>query len=215
MTKQIPLGKLQLSIGLIWLFHLSGIVGIIYSDSEWFIRATPFNLVLSFSLLLVNTKINLKTILIVIMTFIVGMGAEILGVKYGLLFGQYSYGNVLGIKFLDVPLLIGINWCVLVFITGQIATFFTTNFLIRSLIGVGLMIFLDLVMEPIAPQLDFWTFEGGIAPIQNYLGWAFVAFPLQILYHRARPAVKTIFAFHLYFLQFLFFTLLLMRLNSF
>jgi putative membrane protein len=102
----------------------------------------------------------------------------------------------------------------LVFITGQIAAFFTTNFWFKSLLGVGLMVFLDLVMEPIAPQLDFWTFEGGVAPIQNYLGWAFVAMPLQMIFHKTRPAVKTIFAFHLYILQFLFFTLLLMRLNS-
>jgi putative membrane protein len=214
MTTQLPLAKLQLSIGLIWLFHLSGIIGIIYSDSEWFIRATPLNLLLSFSLLLVNTKLNLKTSFLVLLCFMVGMGAEILGVQYGWFFGQYSYGAVLGIKFLGVPLLIGINWCVLVFITGQIAAFFTTNFWFKSLLGVGLMVFLDLVMEPIAPQLDFWTFEGGVAPIQNYLGWAFVAMPLQMIFHKTRPAVKTIFAFHLYILQFLFFTLLLMRLNS-
>ena len=208
------IGKLQVSIGLIWLFHLSGIIGIIYSESEWFIRATPVNLLLSFGLVILNTPWNTKSVLVAALCFFIGMTAEILGVQYGWLFGRYSYGEILGMKFFGVPILIGINWCMLVFITGQIARFFTASFWIKSLLGVGLMVFLDLVMEPIAPVLDFWTFEGGTAPWQNYLGWGIVAFPLQMIFHKVSPKLKTVFAFHLFFLQFLFFTLLLIRLNS-
>ena len=45
------------------------------------------------------------------------------------------------------------------------------------------MVMLDAVIEPIAPVLDFWEFDGGKAPLKNYLGWVLVAFPLNCMYH--------------------------------
>ena len=44
------------------------------------------------------------------------------------------------------------------------------------------MILLDLLIEPIAPVLDFWVFDGGEAPLQNYIGWTAVALFLQIIF---------------------------------
>ena len=206
--------KQKLSIFLIWLFHVSGGIGIICSDASWFISATPLNLGLSFLLLVLNTKLNKQAILIFICCYLTGMLAEILGVHFGFLFGNYAYGEILGIKFLEVPLLIGINWCILVFITGSIAQFFTDSFWMKSLIGVALMLALDAVIEPVAPVLDFWTFEGGLASFHNYLGWALVALPLQMGFHKSKITVEGAFPFHLYILQFLFFTLLLIKINS-
>ncbi|MDC3241268.1 carotenoid biosynthesis protein [Flavobacteriaceae bacterium] len=109
---------------MIWLFHVSGLIGIIYSNASWFIKGTPVNLLLSFSLLLLNTEWSKKMLFLVVLCFATGMLAEILGVQYGFIFGEYSYGKALGIKFMNVPLMIGINWCILIFITGFIAQFF-------------------------------------------------------------------------------------------
>ena len=52
------LTKQNISIGLIWLFHLSGIIGIIYTDESWFIKATPLNLLISFILLIIKDIFN-------------------------------------------------------------------------------------------------------------------------------------------------------------
>jgi len=208
------LTKQNSSIFLIWLFHISGIIGIIYSDTSWFVGATPINLVLSFILLLVNTRMNQRLVYLLLSCFSVGMAAEILGVRYGFIFGEYSYGAVLGLKVMEVPLLIGINWCILIFITGTIAQFFTESFWIRTLLGVGLMLALDLVIEPVAPVLDFWTFKEGLASFHNYLGWALVALPLQMAFHKWKITIDGFYPFHLYILQFLFFTLLLIKINS-
>jgi len=208
------LTKQNSSIFLIWLFHISGIIGIIYSDTSWFVGATPINLVLSFILLLVNTRMNQRLVYLLLACFSVGMAAEILGVRYGFIFGEYSYGTVLGLKVMEVPLLIGINWCILIFITGTIAQFFTESFWIRTLLGVGLMLALDLVIEPVAPVLDFWTFKEGLASFHNYLGWALVALPLQMAFHKWKITIDGFYPFHLYILQFLFFTLLLIKINS-
>lgn len=208
------LTKQKLSIFLIWLFHVSGGIGIIYSDASWFVGATPLNLSLSFLLLVLNTKLNKGAVLMFISCYLVGMLAEIVGVHFGFIFGAYAYGEILGTKFLEVPLLIGINWCILVFITGSIAGYFTSSFWQKTLLGVGLMLALDAVIEPIAPVLDFWAFEGGLASFHNYLGWALVALPLQMGFHKWNIKVEGVFPFHLYILQFLFFTLLLIKINS-
>ena len=208
------LTKQNIAIGLIWLFHVSGIVGIIYSDPTWFIQATPLNLLLSFVLLLINTHLNKKTVFLLLLCFVTGMVAEIIGVKYGFLFGNYTYGEALGYKVMEVPLMIGINWSILIFITGFIAQFFSNSLWKRVLIGVSLMLFLDLVMEPTAPKLDFWTFEGGLASFHNYFGWAIVALPLQWAFHKSSAKIEGPYPFHLYLLQFLFFTILLLKFNT-
>ena len=204
----------NISLGLIWLFHVSGIIGIIYSDASWFIKATPLNLMLSFILLLLNIERSKKTLLLVLLCFFVGMLAEIIGVKYGFIFGKYNYGEALGPKFMQVPFIMGIVWCILVFITGFIVQLFFETTWARIIVGIGLMLFLDLVMEPVAPILDFWTFESGLASFNNYIGWAVIAFPLQFIFHKAKLHIDGSFAFHLYFLQFLFFTILLLKINT-
>ena len=43
----IDVDKEKISIFIIWLFHLSGILGIIYGNSDWFVSVTPINLVIS------------------------------------------------------------------------------------------------------------------------------------------------------------------------
>ena len=206
--------KQSLSIGLIWIFHISGLIGIIYSNASWFIKATPFNLLLSFALLIINIEWNKKLFLLVVTCFSVGMLSEIIGVNYGFLFGEYSYGKALGIKFKGVPLIIGINWCLLVFITGYISRFFFNSLIARTFLGIFLMLSLDIVIEPIAPVLDFWKFKEGLASFNNYIGWVIVSFPLQLLFHRFNQNIEGPFPFHLYILQFLFFTILLLKINS-
>ena len=215
MIQKEVFNKQNISIAIIWLFHISGLIGIIYSNSSWFVKATPLNLALSFLLILINTEISKKTVFLFSLCFTVGMIAEIIGVNKGLIFGEYSYGNALGIKVFGVPILIGINWCILVFITGYIADTFFHNFWQKILLGIFLMISLDLVMEPVAPVLDFWTFKSGLASFQNYLGWSLVSFPLHILYQNLSPKISGPFPFHLFILQFLFFTILLIKINSF
>ena len=202
------------SIAIIWLFHVSGILGIIYGNSEWFISATPLILSINFALLLINCNGHKWFFHMVILGFLTGMITEILGVQRGWIFGDYKYGNALGYKILGVPMLIGVNWALLTIITAAIAQQFYENLFMRIVIGVCLMIFLDLLIEPIAPVLDFWAFEGGNAPLQNYIGWTAVAIFLQSIFHYFRIEVKGWFPNQLYILQIIFFTVLLIKQNT-
>ena len=214
MHKSIPITRYTLSIGLIWLFHISGILGIIYGDARWFVEATPINLTLSFILLLGQWNGDQKFFGMVFLCFFVGMAAEWLGVNKGLIFGAYQYGSMLGPKFMGVPWLIGANWVIVVVCSAVVAQQLAENIWVRAVLATGLMIFLDALIEPIAPILDFWTFEGGHAPMQNYLGWFGVAFPLQLAFHFTKIRLRGWFFHNLYLLQVLFFTMLLLRLNS-
>jgi len=204
----------SISILIIWIFHISGLLGILYGDSKWFISATPLNLVISLVLLLMNSKDSNKTVMIACIAFVVGMFTEILGVNYGLIFGSYIYGEVLGPKFLGVPILIGYNWAMVLITTASIAQKVSQNFYSRIFIGIVLMLFLDLLLEQVAPILDFWIFDSGTAPLQNYLGWASVSLILHYIYHKLKIELNNNFSNHLYFVQILFFLLLLINFKS-
>ena len=203
-----------IAIAIIWLFHVSGIIGILYGNSQWFIAATPINLSVSFFLLLLVSWKTPGFFKIATMSFIVGMVAEMLGVNFGYIFGSYQYGEALGWKLFGVPLLIGANWTFLTVCSAAIAAQLYDRIIPRIIIGLGLMLLLDFMIEPIAPILDFWEFEGGITPTQNYIGWFLVALPLQFLYHYWKVELKNWFAHHLFLLQLLFFMILLLQINT-
>jgi putative membrane protein len=149
-----------ISIGIIWLFHICGMIGISYGNKEFFLAFTPINLFISFVLLFINQvqleKPELNAALII---FFIGMISEILGVNYGLIFGDYVYLDNLGFKVLGVPVLIGVNWIILTFITGSMSSYIIKNKHIAALTGAILMILLDLIIEPVAPLLGFWIFD--------------------------------------------------------
>ena len=196
----------KISIGIVWLFHLSGLVGLLYIDKNLFASLTPLNLFISSTLLFVNQKsLNKKEVVIVFLIFSIGMIAEILGVNYGLIFGKYDYGDNLGLKLLGVPLLIGLNWVVLTFICGSISNHFIKNKYLSIVVGIIFMLIIDITLEPIAPTLDYWEFSGSIAPIQNYIGWAFTSLLTLSIYQFYYSSKEFTFSINLFLAQFLFF----------
>jgi putative membrane protein len=41
------------------------------------------------------------------------------------------------------------------------------------------MVGIDFFIEPVAISLGFWTWTSESIPLENYLGWFFIAFGLQ------------------------------------
>ena len=197
----------KVSIIIIWLFHLSGLLGLLYIDKNLFASLTPLNLFISTTLLFVNqTNATRIKFFIVFTIFFVGMIAEILGVQYGLIFGNYEYGNNLGLKLLGVPILIGFNWVVLTVICGSISSkIFKKSKVLSIIFGVILMLLIDITLEPIAPVLDYWEFSGSKAPLQNYIGWGITSLITQTLYQYFYKTKEFIFSINLFIAQFLFF----------
>jgi putative membrane protein len=202
--------KTKVSIGLIWLFTISGILGITSTAQDWFLALTPLNLFLSFAIILIHTeRIHKKILLAFSIPFFLGFITEALGVNYGLLFGNYSYGSNLGLKVAGVPVMICINWVMLTVTTADLAKKITPNKWVIALIGAFLMTLLDAAIEVSAPRFDFWEFEGGVVPLQNYIAWFCIAFTAHMGYQIFKPKTHKLISMHVLVSMFVFFTIFL------
>lgn len=163
--------------------HVVGLYGLNSSASDWFLSLTPLNLLITFiaSLLLVSKGEPSSLIPMLIIAFVGGFAAEYVGVHTGILFGDYSYGDGLGPKWEGIPWAIGMNWSMLILITRSLANRIVKSTWTQVLLAAILMVLLDLLIEPVAPALDYWSFEGGLAPLSNYVGWLLVAFTLHAI----------------------------------
>jgi len=203
------------SIFILWLFTISGIIGMSIGYFEWFIVKTPLNLMVFFTLLLINFPIqSVKAITITFLFAIVGFTAEWIGVHTGQLFGEYRYGANLGFRFDDIPLLIGVNWAILTLATAAIAQHYLKNKWLRVPIGAAFMVSLDFFIEPSAPAFDFWYWENGHAPLQNFIAWYVIAALLHFVYVKSEVKGSFHFSLHVMLTQFTFFVYFYFYLNQ-
>lgn len=208
-TMYAKLTRSMIGVSLLYLFHISAIIGIALGHLDWFAVKTPLNLSLLFLLCCWIYPIeDRRTVIVSVFFFLAGMFVEIMGVQYGLFFGDYAYGDNLGFKILGVPFLIGINWCVLVLITGCISNHIFNNKYLRVISGASLMLILDFFMESSAPVLDFWEFEHSIAPLSNYLAWFVIALILHGVFQGFNSRGHFGFSLHAFLNQLIFFAFL-------
>lgn len=111
--------RFQAATAIAVLFHTIGIVGLLFFDKSFFLRSTPVNLLLMFALLIwTQQEKNRFFFLFLAVCFLAGIGVEMIGINTGMLFGDYTYGNVLGYRVQQVPVLIGINWFIIIYCSG-------------------------------------------------------------------------------------------------
>lgn len=198
--------KVRLSVGIIWLFHSSAIIGISLGNLDWFIEKTPLNLLLSFFLFLLVYPIdNLKKVVALLLFFMGGMFAEWLGVNHQILFGTYSYGPNFGPKLDGVPYLIGIYWSLLTFITASMLDYTNVSYRAKIIGAAGLMVLLDFFMEKSAPAFQFWTFTGGMPTFENYWTWFLLGIIFQVVLKVFKIIGNQVLSLHLYLAQLSFF----------
>ena len=200
--------KKNISIFIIWLVHISGLLGMVFYDLDFFAGYTSLNLFLMSIILFANIKLNNKNqIFALLLIFLIGMLSEFIGVNYGLIFGEYIYGNNLGFKLFGVPFLIGLNWVILTVICANIASILIKNnsIILIIILGTLLMLFVDFVMEPIAPKLDLWKFKNLVAPTSNYIGWLIISILTQTIYNIKFKQKEVKLSFNLYTAIFTFF----------
>jgi putative membrane protein len=195
------------------IFYTVGIFGLSSAWREDFLSLSFFNLLLSFVILLISHKAHhFKFYLFVVVAFAIGMVAEWIGVHTGFLFGNYTYGESLGLKIWEVPLIIGINWVMLTIISASCVAHFQLKWWLKALLGALLMLVLDILIEPVAIQSDYWTWEGEI-PIYNFVSWFLIALFLQGWYFKTNLAESNKVAMALYGIQITFFGILLITLT--
>ena len=201
---------LRLSIFFLWLINISGFFGITSDQNEFFLSTTPYVLSLTLLLLILNYDLSDKKSKIgLILIFLFGLIVEILGVNYGLFFGEYSYGANLGPKIYEVPYVIGFNWVLLIIATGSISDkLIKGKEIYKILFASFLMVLIDLFIEKSAPKLDFWEFVISPVPFSNYLWWFIFSLCFQYIFFKTVKTKEYNLSSNILVIQFLFFGML-------
>jgi putative membrane protein len=147
---------------------------------------------------------------VVILSGVYGFFIEVLGVATGNIFGFYTYGNTLGFKWLETPISMFLNWGLTVYCAAMTVNYLfdKRSILEKTIIAALLMVFLDILIEPVAIKNDFWGWKDNIIPLKNYFGWFLVSFPIQFLMFKFFKNVQNITAFGVFIMQFIFFAVL-------
>jgi putative membrane protein len=188
------------------LVYVSGSIGFIVNPL-FFSPFTPYTLLLTCFVFLIHSPLNNKKFLFAFFSIaFLGFIIEVIGVKTGLVFGKYSYGEGLGLKLLEVPLIISINWAMLICAGIRIVSGIFANKIVSLFSAAVLVTLIDLLIEQVAPKLNFWQFESGLPGLHNYLGWIGVAFFISYFFYptiiKGNRAVSLI----ILILQIIFFT---------
>ena len=182
----MKLSKRNIIPFLLFLFYSVGIIGIYISEfRNQIVALTPLNLLITAVLLIWGNGVyNSKLIYAVCITILLGYVVEVLGVASGILFGEYQYGQTLGWKLMDVPIIMGVNWLILSFSSLGIIGKITSNSFLKVIMASLIMVVLDVLIEPIAIKLDFWTWADVNVPVQNYIMWFFSALIINSIIQR-------------------------------
>lgn len=204
--------KNRICVTIIFLFHLVGLIGFtIPSLAVLFIALVPWHLLLMLGVVIYShDAFNSRFILFAVIIFIAGFLAEYIGIHTGWLFGNYSYGATLGTKRFDIPLMIGVNWFLLVYTTGVALrrNRHLTNKLVRIFSGALVLTLLDMLIEPIAIHFDYWHWLGSGVPLKNYVCWFALSALLLFIFEQFKFKRQSIVAPALLIAQFVFFAVL-------
>jgi putative membrane protein len=198
------------------IFYVVGIIGMALPMSQPLIKLVPVALLLSLVAILLfhQPAFDTKTLLVFAIIAASGYFIEVIGVNTGLVFGHYTYGEALGIKIINTPLLIGFNWLILMYAGSNVTEQIKLNGWLRVLIASFLILLYDIVLEKIAPALDMWQWENANIPIQNYLAWFLITFLFQGLLKVTKVKTTNSLAFLIILMQAIFFLILLILFNA-
>ncbi|NCN04159.1 MAG: carotenoid biosynthesis protein [Spirochaetales bacterium] len=179
-------------LGIIGIFYSVGILGhglptifgLMISMTPGFLTVFAF-FVLFLSIVQDSLRTPVKPQLIwILVAYLITFTLEAVGVATGLIFGAYSYGESLGPRLFETPLIIGLNWVIVILgITVAIRKFSSNSLVVSTTVGF-LAVGFDFVLEPLAidPRMDYWTWEGVVIPLHNYVAWFVISFVFSFSY---------------------------------
>lgn len=177
-----------------------------------FLFLTPYSLLLVFGVVLYHHKYkNLNFYIFSLIVVLSSFFIEAAGVKTGAIFGEYKYLTSLGVKVLETPLIIGINWLMLTYCSAAIMEYLQSKsrdkigFVLTVAGGALLMLFYDFIAELVAPAMNMWEFSSTIPPIDNFIMWFSLALLFHILLRLFKIKVSSKPAAVLFAVQILFF----------
>jgi putative membrane protein len=194
----------------ILIFYTIGVLGFLIPwTNHFFITITPYALLLStYLLLLYHDNYSRKDVLVFSAIAFLGFFIEVAGVNTGIIFGHYLYGNALGLKLFNTPLLIALNWLFLTYTAFAISMKICKSEMLQLLIAPSIMLLYDIVLEQLAPKMDMWSWQYSVVPLQNYIAWWIIGFLFVGFIKICKIETKNPVAILLFMSQLLFFIML-------
>ena len=191
---------------LIVVWYLVGIAGFIIQPlRQLFQQMTPVGMVMAAALLIYfHEPKNLKSWLVFAGIVLVCFVAEMIGVNTHLLFGNYQYGIALGLKLWDTPIVIGLNWLVLIYCISSLTKTIRDQWYF-PLAGASAMVAFDWLMEPVATAAGMWIWADGNIPAKNYMDWFLISGLLFLMIRILKVEFNNRFAELLFAMQVVFF----------
>lgn len=186
--------------------------------AQFLIPLTPYVLTLTAILMILFSQQRKQPLIIValiicLFTFTV----EAIGVNTGLLFGHYEYSDIFGIAIFDTPLLIGVNWFIVIFGAYSLISLFLNKYVKSTKFNKFLIILLlmaiiattyDYLLEPVAIKLNYWQWEGGIIPLTNYLTWFVISLISGYIILIKRDILESKFAAYVFLIHIAYYLIL-------
>lgn len=165
---------------------------------------------------------NLNAILFIFFTACAGFLIQVLGINTvykvgnvyygGYPFGAFVYGSALGPKLWNTPLLIGINWLVLIYCIGILLKNLAYTKVQKSLLGAAMLVLYDIVLEPMAKKYELWFWATrkdplsmyNPVPLQNYASWFIFSFLMLLYFNNAKAKLRNPIAPAVFIIMFLF-----------
>lgn len=209
------------------IFHLVGLIGILIFKNDVIAKTSALHLLLMLVLIIyTHESINRAFIFFLIIIAVTGLIIEMIGTNTGYLFGNYSYGNILGPAIKNVPWVIGINWFMVIYCCGTTMSILmnklytkltntdqSQNPIIKKLSliidGATLALLLDWLMEPVAIHLGYWKWNiDGTVPLYNYICWFVFSILFLWIFQKLNFNKQNKFGLHLLLIQAMFFLIL-------
>jgi len=188
-------------------FYIVGILGFLVPYTRpLFVLITPIALIVNtYLLLLYHHSYTKKTILLFGAIMLLGYLVEVVGVNTGFIFGSYKYGNALGVKIFNTPLLIGLNWLFLTYTSYSIVNKLPVKEWVKQPMAPLLMLIYDVFLEHVAPDTDMWYWTQSEVPIRNFIAWYIIGLIFTTLFKIGKVDTTNDLAPILFVTQLLFF----------
>lgn len=169
----IPLPDAARARGIVVRFYAVGLLLFLVPwTRQLFIALIPCSLLLAAGFMLVfHRPWNRRTVLWFLFIVLSAFALEWTGVRTGRIFGSYRYGRGLAPLVEGTPLVIGINWLLVVYGAHAAAERLTQRASLRILYAVALMVAYDAAAEWAAPAMRMWSFAAGYPPLRNFVAW--------------------------------------------
>lgn len=178
--------------GFIIAYYIIGFAGLSFPLTRpFFEHLIGLSILISFFLMILfHQGWNIRFIIASLIIYSAGFWVEVAGVQTGVIFGSYEYHSNLGPKMHGTPLLLGINWLMLVYAVHHILLKMKVNVMLKPFIGGCMLVVYDVIMEPVAINWNMWQWEGGSVPIRNYIAWFVISVIFFVLLNLMKVRYK-------------------------